>query len=156
MPPKVRPNWKSPQNPPQAAPRDRNERNRAEGASSFHRFSTVPPQFHAPGADESFAMNAVEVYSYCQSAAGSLLSAIDRHDIRAIEEGLARLRGALSSRESESQSRPDRLCEERLDAIEGVADELYRSVNGLRMSARDELERMRRTAPLLRHLTAQS
>ncbi len=101
-------------------------------------------------------MNTTQVYSCCQAAAGGLLSAIDSHDVRAIEDGLTQLRGILSSRQYDDGARADRLYEERLDALEGVADELHRSVSGLRRSARAELERMREKAPLLRHLTARS
>lgn len=101
-------------------------------------------------------MSASDIYSHCQTAAGGLLTAIDGRDLPGIEQQLTRLRGLLSSRDEFSGRRPDRLCDERLDALEGVAEELTLSVRRMRRTELPGLRRMRESAPLLRHLTAGS
>jgi hypothetical protein len=101
-------------------------------------------------ADEGFVMNPTDIYSQCQTAAGGLLSAIDSRDARGVEDSLTRLQGCLSVREEGSRMRADRLHEERLDALEGVTEELARAV---RRSGRHRYRKLREAAPLLRHLT---
>jgi len=98
-------------------------------------------------------MNATEIYSHCQTAAGGLLSAIDSRDLPNIEDELGRLRGYLSTRDETVGNRTDWLCEEKLDAIEGVAEELALSIRSIRRAPR-VFRRVQETAPLLRHLTA--
>ncbi|MBI1356374.1 MAG: hypothetical protein GC160_18690 [Acidobacteria bacterium] len=98
-------------------------------------------------------MGTEQIYAHCRSAVGGLLSAMDAHDVRGIEDELGRLRGYLSTREALPPPRLDRLFEERLDALEGVVDAIQSSVQVLRLSADQELSRIREAAPLLRHLT---
>ena len=104
-------------------------------------------------ADEGLVTNPTDIYSQCQTAAGGLLSAIDSRDARGMKDSLTRLRGYLSVREAGSRMRADRLHEERLDALEGVTEELARTV---RRSGRRGFRKLREVAPLLRHLTARS
>ena len=101
-------------------------------------------------------MNALQLYTHCRTAAGGLLSAIDCRDLQGIEDELTRLRGFLSTREQALALQADRLYEERLDALEGVAEQLSRSVRQLQAPLRMEFQRIEETAPLLRHLTARS
>lgn len=99
-------------------------------------------------------MTAIQLYTHCQNAAGGLLSAIDGRDLRRMEDSLTLLRGILSARETSPQTREDRLYEERLDALEGVTEELSRAVRKLQLPVRLEFQRIEETAPLLRHLIA--
>jgi len=99
-------------------------------------------------------MTATQLYTHCQNAAGGLLSAIDGRDLRRMEDSLTLLRGILSTRETSLQTREDRLYEERLDALEGVTEELSRAVRKLQLPVRREFQRIEETAPLLRHLIA--
>ncbi len=98
-------------------------------------------------------MTPLQVYTHCQSAAGGLLSAIDGRDLRRMEDSLMLLRGILSARDQALEAREDRLYQERLDALEGVTEELSQAVRKLQQPVRVEFQRIEEAAPLLRHLT---
>ncbi len=98
-------------------------------------------------------MTATQLYAHCQTAAGGLLSAIDGRDVRGVEDSLMLLRGFLSSRDQALAAREDRIYEERLDALEGVAEELSRTVRKFEPPVQVEFQRIEEAAPLLRHLT---
>jgi len=103
-------------------------------------------------------MQPSRVYSHCRGAAADLSGAISSRDLRAMQAHIGTLRAHLSSREDlvdEPHDADARFCIEQLDAFEGIAETIERSLRSMRSSARREMERIEATAPLLRHLAAQ-
>lgn len=102
-------------------------------------------------------MQTNRIYSQCRGVAADLSGAILSRDVRAMQTHVGTLRAHLSSRDdlvNEPGDTDARLRIEQLDAFEGIAETIERSLRSMRGSARREMERIDATAPLLRHLAA--
>ena len=82
-----------------------------------------------------------------QNAIGALLRAIDKRDLPAMERCVEALRGCLAAPAGAAS-----LEAEQLDALDGVAEEIERSLRRMRTAAAGEMARIRAAAPLLEHV----
>ena len=95
-------------------------------------------------------MQTEKTYARCRGEIGNLLEAIERNDLGRVAAHVDVLRDCLADR------RPERgdstLRQEQLEAMAGLADAIGRSLDAMHRSAVLEIERIRATRPLLRHL----
>jgi hypothetical protein len=96
-------------------------------------------------------MHLETVYKSCREAVGELLHAIERRDLPAMETRLDLLRGYLAVREVSSAG-ADRSLIERMDALDGLAEEIDAALRRMRAEAAGQMARIQATAPLLLHL----
>ncbi len=82
-----------------------------------------------------------------QELVGGLLQAIDSLDLPAMEQHVEALRGSLAA-----GSPPSSFDAERLDALDGLADEIDSCLRRMRTAAAGEMARIRAAAPLLLHV----
>jgi hypothetical protein len=82
-----------------------------------------------------------------QNAIGALLRAIDNRDLLAMERCVETLRGCLAAPAGAAS-----LESEQIDALDGAAQEIERSLRRMRTAAAGEMARIRAAAPLLEHI----
>lgn len=95
-------------------------------------------------------MQTEETYARCRGEIGSLLEAIEHNDLGRVAEHVDSLRHCLADRRPARDDSTLRL--EQLEAIAGLAEAIERSLEAMHQSAVVEMERIRATRPLLRHL----
>ena len=96
------------------------------------------------------------IYDRCRIAARDLLRGLETEDLPLIEQQVALVQAYLSDQEWRGQAwqGADAFYRaEQLEALEGVTEEIERSLLALKRSTDVEFERLLATAPLLRHLT---
>ena len=99
-------------------------------------------------------MHTEETYVRCRGEIGSLLEAIERNDLPRVAEHVDTLRDWLADRQIARGDSTLRL--EQLEAIEGLAEAISRSIEAMQVSTAVEMERIRATKPLLRHLAGKT
>ena len=102
-------------------------------------------------------MNPEQIYDGCCEATRVLLLGFEAHDLSLIEQQVRVLRQYLSRRgdtQGFHSSGRTLLRMEQLDALDGVTEQVERSLATMRHSARIEFERMRGAQELFRHLTS--
>lgn len=97
-----------------------------------------------------------ESYHRCRGLALDLLNVVEQRDLSGIDENLRRLRRDLSQRPLlPAEAAGNRLLrEERMEALEAVAEEMDLSLRFLADSIQRGMEKLAGAKSLLRHLTA--
>lgn len=83
----------------------------------------------------------------CEALVGSLVLALERRDLPAMEQNVRALRACLTPMPSATT-----LETERLDALNGLAEEVENALRRMRLSAAGEMARIRAAAPLLQRV----
>jgi len=101
-------------------------------------------------------MNEQQTYSLCCQATADLLEALEQGNLARVEKQVRLLRSYLSEWRPPGPVRcagEALLRAEQLEALEGVAEEMERSLRTLHRTARFEMEQLASHRGLLRHLT---
>jgi hypothetical protein len=104
-------------------------------------------------------MNPEQIYDRCCEATRVLLRGFETRDLSLIERQVRLLRQYLSRRPDTEDFRfsgQTLLRMEQLDALDGITEQMERSLAAIRQSAQAEFERMLSTQGIFRHLTAGS
>ncbi len=104
-------------------------------------------------------MNPEQIYDRCCEATQVLLRGFETRDLSLIERQVDLLRQYLSRRrepEGSHSSGRTLLRMEQLDALDGITQQMERSLAAIKHSAQIEFERMLSTQGLFRHLTSSS